>query len=71
MTEHAYPAPMTNPEDPEIVNVDQTDNAALVEFEGEPEPAVYPARLLHAAKDLAGILHEQDVERQDENEPKP
>jgi hypothetical protein len=48
--------------DPKIVNVDQIDNAALVQFAGEAKPAVYPARLLHAAKDMGEIMMEQDLE---------
>jgi len=51
---------MAEPNDPQIANVDQTDNSAVVEFKGEPDEVIYPARLLRAAKDLANIMHEGD-----------
>ena len=59
---------MKKPDDPQIVDVDRTDNAAVVEFKGEPEPAIYPARLLHAAKELGQIMHDKDEEEQTKKE---
>lgn len=51
---------MKRPDDPKIESVGQTDNAAVVEFQGEQPPTVNPARLLYAAKDLADIMQEDD-----------
>jgi hypothetical protein len=48
-------------DDPEIINVDQLDNAALVTFRDE-SPVIYPARLLYAAKEIAQLMYEKDVE---------
>jgi hypothetical protein len=48
--------------EPQIKAVDRVDNSAIVEFEGESEPAIFPAKLLHAAKGVAAAMIEREQE---------
>lgn len=61
---------MKKPDDPEIVHVDQIDNAAIVTFKDEPD-VVYPAILLHAAKGVADAMHQKDLEEEGKQTDKP
>ena len=54
---------MKKPGDPEIVHVEQVDNAAVVAFSDDTE-AVFPATLLHAAVGVAAAMHEKDREEE-------
>lgn len=50
---------MTSEPTPQITNVSQTDNAAVVTFDNE-ETVIYPANVLQATKEVARVVYEVD-----------